>query len=135
MGERRAAGGSSATPIIFTNTSTRQCFMHAYPGVAAIDANGRQLAQATRTLAGMLSGFFAGSTPPDVTLDPGQAASAGVDGIDVPLGDATDCPQPAGFLVTPPNSRTSVDVRGDVPTLCADLKVHPVVTGTDGGKP
>jgi len=134
LGEPRAAGGHSVTPVIFTNTSTRRCFLHAYPGVAAIDDDGHQIAQAERTLHGILSGVPT-SDIPTTTLDPGQAASAGVDGIDVALGDATSCPQPAGFLVTLPNSRTSTEVRGKVPPLCDGLTVHPVIADTLGGRP
>ena len=106
--------------------------MRAYPGVAAIDDSGAQLAQADRTLNGMLSGLPDGAPLPTVTLDPGQLASAGVDGTD---SSDDPCPQPAGFLVTPPNSRTSVPVRGEVPPLCNGLAVHPVVPGDLGGKP
>ncbi|MEW1959677.1 DUF4232 domain-containing protein [Kineococcus sp. NPDC059986] len=130
MGKFEAAGGSSFVPVVFTNSSQRACFVRAYPGVAAVDESGVQIAQAERTLGSILGGAKEVST---ITLAPGQSASAGVGGVDVPLGDATDCVQPVGLFVTPPDTRTSTEVRGEVPPLCGGLTVHPVVAGSSGG--
>ena len=133
LGTRQAAGGHSVTPVIFTDTSAQRCFLRAYPGVAAIGDSGVRLAHADRTSQGMLRGLPDGAPVPTITLDPGQVASAGVEGTDNST-DGSECPQPAGLLVTPPDSRTSVPVRGEVPPPCDGLAVHPVVAGDAGGE-
>lgn len=127
--------------ILFTNQSQSTCTLSGYPGVAGLDAHGNQVVQAERTLSGYLGGLQNGATtPPTVTLNPGQTASATVEGTDNPIGSATSCPYYPALLVTPPNLTESVrvtvsDLGTNPPGLpgCSQIEVHPVVPGSNGG--
>ena len=127
--------------IMFTNNSPFPCTLTGYPGVAGLNANGQQTVQAIRTLSGYLGGLWNGATtPPRVSLSPGQIASAIVEGTDNPIGTATSCPYYDYLLITPPNLTKSVRVRvfdlGVPPTSglpgCSTIEVHPVVPGRTG---
>jgi len=106
-GKSGAAGGSAGQTILFTNVGKTACSITGYPGVAALDAQGHQVAQAQRQLNGMLGGVQIGSTPALVTLQPGQVASAEIEGVDHPVGTATSCPIYPAFLVTLPDGTQS----------------------------
>lgn len=136
------AGGlraRSSRPGVLESLST--CVLSGYPGVAGLDAQGNQAVQAERTPNGYLGGLQSGtSTPPSVSLAPGQRASAIVEGTDNPVGSATSCPSYPTLLVTPPNLTVSVRVTvtglGTNPPGfpgCSQIEVHPVVTGSSGG--
>jgi uncharacterized protein DUF4232 len=114
----------------FENTRTRICKLTGYPGVAGLNAAGRQIIQAVRTLHGFIPGVPTGRRPPVVVLASGQSASAFVEGSDVPQGNAA-CPTYPKLLVTPPNTRQSVTIDMSMPG-CAPVQVHPVVPGTGG---
>ena len=126
--------------ILFTNQSQSTCSLSGYPGVAGLDAQGNQVVQAERTLSGYLGGLQNGATtPPTVTLAPGQTASVTVEGTDNPIGSATSCPYYPALLVTPPNLTESVRVNvsgfGTNPPGfpgCSQIEVHPVVPGSSG---
>jgi hypothetical protein len=126
---------------VFTNQSQSACTLSGYPGVAGLDAQGNQAVQAVRTLAGYLGGLKPGdTTPPLVSLAPGQTASATVEGTDNPIGSATSCPYYPILLVTPPNLTDSVRVTvSDLGRVtsglpgCSPIEVHPVVPGNSGG--
>jgi len=135
-----AAGNVSAV-IGFVNAGSGTCTLSGYPGVAALNAQGQQVAQAQRVPSGMLGGLHNGSTtPPVVTLAVGQGASAAVEGSDVPSGTATSCTSYPSFLVTPPNETHSVTVAASTGGSgsssgfpgCAPITVNPVVPGTSG---
>jgi hypothetical protein len=98
-------GAGSANQIIgFNNASKTACMLTGYPGVAALNAQGVQVAQAQR-----ISPYP--SSTASVTLAPGQTASATVAGSEIPPGGASTCPFYApAFLVTPPNLSQSVKV-------------------------
>lgn len=118
--------------IVFTNQSRSACFLSGYPGVDGLDAQGREVVQAERTLSDYLGGLWNGATaPPIVTVPPAQKASATVEGTDTPTGSATSCPFYPALLVTPPNfttpERVPVGLLG-----CSPIEVHPVVSGSSG---
>jgi Protein of unknown function (DUF4232) len=118
--------------ILFTNQSKSICTLSGYPGVAGLDAQGNQVVQAERTLDGYLGGLQNdATTPPTVTLAPGQTASAIVEGTDNPVGSAISCPNYPALLVTPPNLTYSVRLTVGLPG-CSPIEVHPVVPGTSG---
>lgn len=120
--------------ILFTNHSEVACVLFGYPGIAGLDSRGQQETQAQRTLNGYLGGLWNGATtPPRVSLEPWQAASAMVEGTDVPIGTETSCPTYESLLVTAPNLTHSfrLVVSGGLPA-CSALEVHPVVPGTNG---
>ena len=135
-----AAAGSVGQVIGFINVSKVACTLTGYPGVAGLDAQGRQVAQAQRQLMGMLGGLANGATaPPAVTLAPGQGASAMVEGTDNPVGTATSCTSYPSLLVTPPNLTQSTKVTFSLSgsTIagfpgCSGLRVDPLVPGHAG---
>jgi hypothetical protein len=115
----------------FRNASGTTCHLEGYPGAAALDAQGRQVVQAVRTLNGYFRALPAGEGPPVVTLAPGQYASAFLEGTDVPVNGATRCPSYPKLLVTPPNTRVSALIARSM-SGCTPIQVHPVVPGTTG---
>lgn len=130
----RAALGHSSVVVLFTNTGQASCTLTGYPGVAGLNSAGAQVTQARRTPSGYMGGLSsATSTPPVVTLDPNQTASAIVEGTDVPSGSQTTCPTLAGLLVTAPNTTRSVRLPA-APGDCSGLQVHPVVSGDSGSQ-
>ncbi|MFB9235760.1 DUF4232 domain-containing protein [Plantactinospora siamensis] len=131
IGQADAGAGHWGLPLVFTNSGGTACELKGYPGVAGLNAAGRQVTQARREASGYLGGLAGNATPPLVRLAPGASAAALLEGSNVPRGTATDCPQYAGLLVTPPDETHSVRLdtgaRG-----CDGLHIHPVVPGTDG---
>ncbi|MGC9665561.1 DUF4232 domain-containing protein [Planosporangium sp. 12N6] len=127
-----AAAGHYGFVLVFRHDQTPTCRLQGYPGVAALDAQGAQVAQARRTPSGYLGGLAdPNGQPPVVDLAPGGVASALVEGTNVPPGGATSCPLYQGVLVTPPDETHSV--RLDVEANgCGGLDVHPVVPGERG---
>jgi len=129
-GMSSGAAGTIGQVVLFENTSTTTCLLHAFPGVAGLDAAGNQVVQATREV--NLAPFSGStSTLPTVQLTPGSTASALVFGSDVPAGGATSCVTYAGLLVTPPNALQSVHLDVTMPG-CAGLRVGPVYPGATG---
>lgn len=128
--------------LVFTNDGRSTCALTGYPGVAGVNAAGQQVAQANRSVSGYLGGLLPGTTTiPLVSLGPGQAASAIVEGTDNPL-FGQPCPHYLSLLVTPPNLTEQVRVAvSDLGTRppglpdCSGLQVHPVVPGSSGNAP
>ncbi|WP_157756980.1 DUF4232 domain-containing protein [Plantactinospora sp. KBS50] len=133
LGESGGATGHWAQVLLFTNTGPAACNLQGYPGVAGLDPSGKQLAQASRTPAGWAGGLSSQSgTPPLVKLAAkGGVASAMLEGTNIPSGDATDCPEYKGLLVTPPDETHSVRLAGGG-RGCDGFQIHPVVPGRDG---
>jgi Domain of unknown function (DUF4232) len=103
------APGVSQHPIIFRNTGAAACFVVGWPGVAALDASGAQILQATR----------ADAKGPQVTLQPGDSASALLDTIAfhaVPgSSQSPQCPTVPSLLVTPPDETHSTRIAFGTP--------------------
>lgn len=132
LGHGGVGMGHSALPLIFLNTGSTACRLHGYPEVKALDANGHLVAQAQQTPSGYMGGLADGSTLlPTVDLNPGQSASALVEGDDVNPTDGSACTAHSSLLVTPPNETHSVRLLTGGGG-CSDLQVHPVVPGTTG---
>lgn len=122
VGRVDAGAGQRNVPVVFTNVSAAACTLRGYPGVAGLDAAGRQLTQAERQQA----------TSTAVRLAPGGSASAAVHAAAIPSGTATACPGDyRALLVTPPDTRMSTRVTVTLP-WCGGLSVRPVVPGTTG---
>ncbi len=93
--------GSAAEELGFRNVSTVACTLHGYPGAAALDPQGRQIAQAERN-------DLNGGAPTDVVLRPGPLAEASIQGSD---GSSRNCGTfTRSFLVTPPGLTRSTPV-------------------------
>jgi hypothetical protein len=126
------AAGHWGTILLFRNSGSSGCHLQGYPGVAGLDANGKQATQARRTAGGYIGGSPAGE-PQRIELAAGATASALVEGSNVPEGNATDCPTYQGLLVTPPDETHSVHLSGGG-RGCSGLEIHPVVAGPDPTK-
>jgi Domain of unknown function (DUF4232) len=125
-----AAAGHQSKVLVFTNTGNTVCRLFGYPGVAALDASGNQIAQATRTLSGYMGGIPSGKTAEPTFLSKGESASAIVETLGFNAGDGSACTPYAGILVTPPNETHSIKLAWD--GGCSALQIHPVVLGTTG---
>ncbi|QYB05771.1 DUF4232 domain-containing protein [Rhodococcus sp. USK10] len=102
LGEPSGAAGSQEIPLVFTNTGTRDCILHGYPGVSYVAApDGPQVGAAAER---------DGGTETPVTVAPGARATAAVRATVVQNYPADTCgPTPvAGFRVYPPNDTGSV---------------------------
>jgi hypothetical protein len=135
------AGAGSVDQVFgFTNISASACTVSGYPRIAALNAEGREVAVAEQQLSGA-GGVQSGTTIlPVVTLNPRQISSAMLSGTDIPAGEATACPSgyPA-FLVTPPGGTQPVRVAavdgwssGSFPGCSTVIRVYPIVPGTAG---
>jgi hypothetical protein len=93
--------GSAAEELGFLNAGNSLCTLYGYPGVAALNGQGQQIAEAERS-------DIDGSPPAEVNLKPGQLAEALLQGSD---GAARKCSHfTRSFLVTPPNMTQSAPV-------------------------
>ena len=94
------AAGTIYTPLEFTNLSHHTCYLFGYPGVSALDVNGRQLGSPASW------GSLAGARI--VNLAPGATAHTILGYHDVVVGTAPECAQVkvATYLrVYPPGQR------------------------------
>ncbi|WP_326560760.1 DUF4232 domain-containing protein [Micromonospora sp. NBC_01796] len=126
-----AGSGHRAVILVFTNTGAGPCRTRGYPGVAGLDRDGNQVAQAERTRSGYLGGLGADTKAPTVTLSPGQSASATVEATAFDPATGNGCTPYAGLLVTVPDDTASTQVPW-TNDGCTGLEVHPVVPGTSG---
>ncbi|MFC1420506.1 DUF4232 domain-containing protein [Streptacidiphilus cavernicola] len=123
-GQSNGAAGHIGARVIFKNTSSAACTLYGFPGVAGLDAAGKQQVQAKRTT----NGYLGSASASTVLVAPGATASALVGGVDVPSGNLTSCPSYPALLVTPPGTKTSTKVALQMPG-CPTLVVYPVVAG------
>ena len=125
-----AAGLSHQGVLLrFAPFGTAACTLYGYPGVAGLDASGKQVLQATRTPSGYLGGLR-GGTPDTVTITSLSPASAWVEGVAAHAAGTT-CPQLVALLVTPPGLHSSQQIEA-APAACSGLQVHAVVAGVTG---
>ncbi|HET9381438.1 MAG TPA: DUF4232 domain-containing protein [Streptomyces sp.] len=101
VGRVDPGAGQRNHPVVLTNTSSRTCTVHGYPGAAFVDAGGRQVGPDPRRAPGF--------TPTTVTRAPGATAWAGLSYSDPGTSGARTA-APAALLVTPPDERTSLEV-------------------------
>ncbi|MEW2130895.1 DUF4232 domain-containing protein [Streptomyces sp. NPDC005435] len=108
VGRNDPGAGQENFPVVLTNTSSRTCTVHGYPGAAFVDASGRQLGPDPKRSAG---------SAVTVTLRPGASAWAGLTFSNPEISGA-DKARPAALVVTPPDERDSLKVAwtaGEVP--------------------
>ncbi|AHI00846.1 hypothetical protein GCM10010174_15280 [Kutzneria viridogrisea] len=107
LGQGDAGAGHAFTPIVFTNTSGKDCTITGYPGVSFVTGdNGSQVGDpATRVQSG-------GAT---VTLAPGKQTSADLSRTNVGLYDPAQCAptEVRGLRVYPPDNTAAVFVPLD----------------------
>jgi hypothetical protein len=119
--------GQRNYPVVLTNTSSRTCTVHGYPGAAFVDAEGRQLGPDPKRSPGF--------TPTTVTLAPGDRARAGLS-FASPQTSGARTATPAALLVTPPDERTSLKAAwtaGEVPVGGNSSTVSLTVFGPGSG--
>lgn len=108
LGRNDPGAGQENFPVILTNTSSRTCTVHGYPGAAFVDASGRQLGPDPKRTPG---------TPATVKLAPGQNAWSGITFSNPEISGARTA-NPDALLVTPPDERDPLKVAwsaGEVP--------------------
>lgn len=133
LGQESGAAGSVGFPIVFTNTSQRQCVLDGFPGVSYAHGPGSEPIGAPAARQGSSSG--------PVRLAPGEKASATVQAVNVSNYPQDRCaPAKApGLRIYPPNDVDSLYVAHEgtactlaTPDTSAQLKVGPVVAGAVG---
>ena len=140
QGPRTGTTDQSALDIVaFKNISDAACSLHGYPGLALLNTEGRPAQQAQRVATGVMAGIWPPGLQgvgdgyqvlPEVVLEPGDSASAGVEGT---LGNESNCTMFQDFLITPPNDTQSVRVDKFAPiSACPSISIEPVVPGTHG---
>ncbi|NNN36807.1 DUF4232 domain-containing protein [Streptomyces sp. S3(2020)] len=100
LGRNDPGAGQENFPVILTNTSSRTCTVHGYPGAAFVDASGRQLGPDPKRSPG---------TPATVMLAPGQNAWSGITFSNPEISGARTA-IPDALLVTPPDERDPLQV-------------------------
>ncbi|PWI13742.1 hypothetical protein DI272_05975 [Streptomyces sp. Act143] len=108
LGRNDPGAGQENFPVILTNTSSRTCTIHGYPGAAFVDAAGKQLGRDPERSPG---------TPPTVRLAPGQNVWSGITFANPKISGARAA-VPDALLVTPPDERDPLKVSwsaGEVP--------------------
>ncbi|MFJ3669328.1 DUF4232 domain-containing protein [Streptomyces sp. NPDC090106] len=109
LGRNDPGAGQENFPVVLTNTSSRTCTLHGYPGAAFVDAQGRQLGpDPLRT---------PGAEVVTVTLAPGDNAWSGITFANPEISGARTA-VPDALLVTPPDERDPLKVSwsaGEVP--------------------
>ena len=115
------AGMSKADSVVtFTNVGRSACVIQGYPGVAALNGRGAQVAQAARS----------GTAARPVLLRPGATGSSLV------AANTASCDSPVavpGLLVTAPDQYTSVRLGAAGEMCLHSLTVNPVVPGDAAG--
>lgn len=108
LGRNDPGAGQENFPVILTNTSSRTCTIHGYPGAAFVDASGKQLGPDPKRTPG---------TAATVRLAPGQNAWSGITFSNPEISGARTA-NPDALLVTPPDERDPLKVAwsaGEVP--------------------
>ncbi|MGY1495609.1 DUF4232 domain-containing protein [Streptomyces sp. QTS52] len=108
VGRPNPGAGQKNFPVVLTNDSARACTLRGYPGVAFVDAAGKQLGRVPKRSDAKVT---------TVHLAPGDSAWAGLSFTNPELSEA-ETATPAELLVTPPDERDQLKVtweRGEVP--------------------
>lgn len=134
--------GHAAANLTFTNISGHLCVLRGYPGAELVDAAGRPLLNATRTLDGYIDASVIASSDPGITAPPRVRLAPGADALatlewvldTADGGTATGCrvQHSSGLLVTPPDSTDSTAFPG-LSGVCATFVIGPVLDDTRAG--
>ncbi|MDH6514633.1 hypothetical protein M2164_001115 [Streptomyces sp. SAI-208] len=117
VGRNNPGAGQENFPVVLTNTSSRTCTLHGYPGTAFVDASGRQLGPDPERSSG---------DPQTVRLAPGRSAWAGLSFANPEVSGAGTA-TPAALLVTPPDEEDPLKVTwkgGEVPVSGTESSVR-----------
>jgi hypothetical protein len=117
--------------LVFTNTSNAPCTTKGFAAVAILDANDQVTDSAAEDDSGYLGGLRSG-TAPELTLAPGEKASAMLESLAINQADGSSCTPPPAIKVTPPFDMAHQIKVSYVGDGCSAFEVHPVVPGTTG---
>ena len=128
------AAGTIYYPLEFTNFSGHTCYLRGFPGVSALDRNGKQLGSPARW-----ESFVPFGTPRTVILAPGTTAHAILAYHDAVIFTSPGCQgvsTASELRVYPPNKRTATDALFDF-QVCTNpgpiyLSVGPIMPGVGG---
>ena len=115
LGFIQGAAGSRFGPLVLKNRSDDTCTLFGYVGGQLYNAAGLPLpTQIVRDR----------SRPArTVKLAPGRSAVAELHWVAIPSGNATSCPLPRSFAVTPPDERTQLRVRWTGSWVCGHGRI------------
>ena len=121
------AAGSIFYPLEFTNTSGRTCFLVGYPGVSAVNANGRQLGSAATRDNSVPKKF--------INVAPGATAHATLRYVDVQVDKSAGCKEATStFLnVFPPDQRSSRHAFFSVPACTVKGRIYLTISRISSG--
>lgn len=125
IGRGSPGAGQRNFPIVLTNTSSRTCTLHGFPGAGFVNAGGGRVgADPVRT--GGAGSLF--------RLAPGRSAWAGLSFSSPDMTGATTA-RPATIVVTPPDERDGLSARwtgGEIPTggNASTIKITSLTPGT-----
>ena len=119
VGVPDGAAGTVRRTIVFRNGSAIACTLQGYPGVAAADAGGKAVVDATRDTS---------TAPTRVVLRPGASARAVLAARNLPAGSAA-CETYPQLLVTPPDSRRTTAIPVAVTPCERVFRIGPVTVG------
>lgn len=124
----QGATGHANFVLLFRNRTTQTCTLFGYPGLDALNAKGKVIAHAKRTL----HGFTGGSTHgiQTVVVHPGHFASADVEWLNFNPVTGGTCTFSHSVAATPANTSHTVRLPRSV-SVCG-LQVHPTVAGKTG---
>jgi Domain of unknown function (DUF4232) len=115
LGFIQGAAGSRFGPLVLTNHSDHTCTLFGYIGGQLYNAAGRPLpTHIVRDRS---------RSPRTVNVGPGRSATAELHWSAIPPGDASSCPQPGSFAVTPPDERTQLRVRWTADWVCGQGRI------------
>ncbi|WP_051751897.1 DUF4232 domain-containing protein [Streptosporangium amethystogenes] len=120
VGRVDAGAGQRYAPLVFTNTSTRTCWVYGFVGLIMIDGSGD--AMRTRTRRESLQ-------PRRITLRPGASAHARLHWSEVP-GGSRPCPASARLMIIPPDEVAHLEIPFKA-AVCDDgrLDATPLASG------
>lgn len=123
LGVGGGAAGTSYQPIVATNASKQPCVTTGFPGVAMLNAAGRQIAQASRVQGGV--------SVTTIVVQPGQQVSALLASATMAPG-VDSCPTAPAILFTMPDNNDSTRIIAGLPACADGVRVGPLVRGTTG---
>ncbi|MHA7984675.1 DUF4232 domain-containing protein [Rathayibacter sp. CAU 1779] len=130
LGTPSGAAGSEYLPIDFTNTSSKACELHGFPGVSFVgNGNGTQL--------GAPADWDTSQTIVQNTLQPGSAVVSNLKIAQARNYDSSEC-QPLkadGLRIYPPHSTKSAFVQASNLTACQNANVHLLTVISPVGPP
>jgi hypothetical protein len=129
-----AGTGHVSSVILVRNAGPGPCRLMGYPAVRFRNGTGVEVARGIPTPHGFTGGLPVGAPIPVVDLEPGESASAVMEGTDMPTGTATSCPSYASYTIALPGwpGTTTIDHSYGG---CSDVQVHPFVLGFNGSFP